>query len=119
MPTKMNRKAYEELVREDLEWLRWQIMTLERDHVIAIVEASADLIYGESGAVAPSSWKNSFKLPGSDREQSSLSTAYVAELEATVAAFRESESTACDRLPDPDEHCDCEGCSILRERREG
>jgi len=38
-------------------------------------------------------------------------------LQATLEAIRATEATACDRLPDPEEDCDCGGCSLLRARR--
>lgn len=46
MPSKMNRKAYEELIQEDLKWLKKQPRTLEREHIIEIVKSSPDREYG-------------------------------------------------------------------------
>lgn len=37
MPTTLNRKAFEKLVEEDIEWLLKQPRTLERDHVEQIL----------------------------------------------------------------------------------
>lgn len=51
MAGKLTRGAYEQLVSQDIEWLRQQPRTLERDHVIAIVEQSIDLHYGQSTLV--------------------------------------------------------------------
>ena len=47
MSLTLNRTAYEKLIAEDLEWLLTQPRTLERDHVIQIVEHSAELLYGK------------------------------------------------------------------------
>ncbi len=33
MPCELNRAVYEQLLREDLEWLLKQPRTLERDHI--------------------------------------------------------------------------------------
>jgi hypothetical protein len=43
---RMNRASYERMIAENIEWLEQQPRTLERDHVIAIVKASADHEYG-------------------------------------------------------------------------
>jgi hypothetical protein len=45
---KLNWLGWTELLRGDLEWLRAQPRTLERDHVIAIVEGLAQ--DGEPGS---------------------------------------------------------------------
>jgi len=45
MSMKMNRSAYEQLVEGNLAWLRAQPRTLERDHIIAIVEQSPEWLY--------------------------------------------------------------------------
>lgn len=47
---RLNRRAYEGLIAEDLAWLESVPRTLERDHVIAIVKASADHEYREEPA---------------------------------------------------------------------
>jgi len=39
---KLNWWGWSQLLQGDLEWLRAQTRTLERDHVIAIVEVLAD-----------------------------------------------------------------------------
>lgn len=39
MPITMNHAAYVELLDGDLEWLRKQPRTLEREHVILCIEA--------------------------------------------------------------------------------
>lgn len=46
MTMRLNRRAYEELVAQDIAWLEAQPRTLERDHVIDIVKASPDHEYG-------------------------------------------------------------------------
>lgn len=46
MSGKLTRHAYESLIREDLEWLMKQPRTLEREHIAAIVKASAAHEYG-------------------------------------------------------------------------
>lgn len=45
MTMKLNRSAYEQLVREDIEWLEKQPRTLEREHILAIVKDSSLLYY--------------------------------------------------------------------------
>jgi len=47
----LTRHAYEELIEEDLRWLESLPRTLERDHVIMIVRASADHEYGATKVV--------------------------------------------------------------------
>jgi hypothetical protein len=42
----ITREAYEKLVAEDLAWLEKQPRTLERDHVMLIVQNSVDQLYG-------------------------------------------------------------------------
>lgn len=44
---KLTRSAYEGLIAEDLAWLRSLPRTLERDHVIRIVEQSVEQEYGK------------------------------------------------------------------------
>lgn len=46
MSTRLNREAYEKLVKEDIEWLRQQPRTLERDHILVILEKAVDYEYG-------------------------------------------------------------------------
>ena len=43
---KMNRQVYEKLIAEDLAWLSQQPRTLEREHIQAVLQCSADRIYG-------------------------------------------------------------------------
>lgn len=40
MPCELNRSAYEQLLREDLEWLLAQPRTLERDHIADLLRWS-------------------------------------------------------------------------------
>lgn len=45
MTMKLNRSAYEQLVREDIAWLEQQPRTLEREHIIGILKDSPTLYY--------------------------------------------------------------------------
>lgn len=45
MPSQINRPAYKRLIDENIEWLRKQPRTLEREHIIAIVEDSINWYY--------------------------------------------------------------------------
>ena len=45
MPLLLNRRAYEELIAGDLEWLEKQPRSLERDHIRAVLEGSAEVLY--------------------------------------------------------------------------
>ena len=47
MGTKVNRAAYEKLIKEDLEWLLSQPRTLERDHIQQILLDSPNRLYGD------------------------------------------------------------------------
>lgn len=47
MSMRLNRGAYAALADEDIAWLRAQPRTLEREHVIAVVEASKEFCYPE------------------------------------------------------------------------
>ena len=44
---RVNREAFEKLVREDKEWLLKQPRTLERIHIEEILDEIADLVYGK------------------------------------------------------------------------
>lgn len=46
MSGKMTRRAYEDLVRENIEWLLKQPRSLERDHIHEILKASPGHEYG-------------------------------------------------------------------------
>ena len=43
--SKMSKESYQELVRENVEWLKGQERCLERDHLIVIAEHSIDQLY--------------------------------------------------------------------------
>lgn len=43
----MNRDAYEQIIKEDIDWLMKQPRTLERDHIQLVLELSPDREYGE------------------------------------------------------------------------
>jgi len=46
MPTKMNRSAYQSMIKEDITWLiNSTTRSLERDHIRIILEQSVDLYY--------------------------------------------------------------------------
>ena len=47
MGTKLNRRAYRQLIQEDLDWLESMPRSLERDHIIQIVKASEFYEYGD------------------------------------------------------------------------
>jgi hypothetical protein len=42
---KMNREAYEDLIRGDLAWLDREPRTLEREHIAEVLRGSVDLNY--------------------------------------------------------------------------
>lgn len=52
MPTTLNRKAYEQLIDGDLAWLRKQPGSLESEHIEAVLQCSADQLYGTRMAAA-------------------------------------------------------------------
>lgn len=43
--TTMNLQAFEKLVAEDVEWLLKQPRTLERDHILHILQAAPQMYY--------------------------------------------------------------------------
>lgn len=45
MASKLNRAAYEQMVKEDLDWLDQQPDTLEREHIRHIVSDSIRVYY--------------------------------------------------------------------------
>ena len=45
MPTMLNRRSFEKLIAEDLEWLRKQPRSLERMHIETVLERAADAFY--------------------------------------------------------------------------
>jgi len=46
--SRISRRAYEQMVKEDIEWLRQQPDTLERDHLEQIAFWSINAIYGDT-----------------------------------------------------------------------
>ncbi len=46
MSSKLTRRSYEQVIAEDIAWLRQQPDTLERDHIEAVLRASPDHEYG-------------------------------------------------------------------------
>lgn len=48
MTMKLNKQAFEQLVREDIEWLREQPNCLERRHIEDILEWCVDVLYPEN-----------------------------------------------------------------------
>jgi hypothetical protein len=48
MSTTMNRKTYEELIKEDVSWLKMMPRTLEREHILSVLLNSADRYYGQN-----------------------------------------------------------------------
>lgn len=47
MPTTLNKEAYCELIKEDLEWLEKQPRSLEHDHIRQILKWSIGVLYPE------------------------------------------------------------------------
>lgn len=47
MTSRLTKHTYERLVEENLQWLREQPRTLEREHVIEIVRASTEHEYSD------------------------------------------------------------------------
>ena len=43
----VNRKTYQEMVDQDIEWLNQQPMTLERQHIRLILADIVDMTYGK------------------------------------------------------------------------
>ena len=44
---KISRRAYQELIDGDIEWLLSQPRELERDHIEAVLKKSVELLYGK------------------------------------------------------------------------
>jgi len=38
MKTTMNKKSYEKIIKEDIMWLKHQPNTLEREHILKVLE---------------------------------------------------------------------------------
>lgn len=53
MTTTLNRPAYQQLVDENVAWLKKQPRTLERDHVILIVGQSVGWLYDSYPGLRP------------------------------------------------------------------
>jgi len=53
MSIMMDRPAYEQMIQEDIDWLMKQPRTLERDHVVEVLKASTDRIYGKEPVNVP------------------------------------------------------------------
>jgi len=51
MGTTMNKSTYEAMIKENIEWLKKQPRTLEREHIIQIVEQSVNFYYPENDAL--------------------------------------------------------------------
>lgn len=43
----VSRRAYQELIDGDIEWLLRQPIDLERDHIEAVLRKSVELLYGK------------------------------------------------------------------------
>lgn len=43
----MNKIAYVEMVEQDIDWLMKQPRTLEREHIVAVLRNSVEMIYGK------------------------------------------------------------------------
>lgn len=44
---KISKRAYQELIDGDIEWLLRQPRDLERDHIEAVLRKSVELLYGK------------------------------------------------------------------------
>lgn len=44
---RVSRRAYQELIDGDIEWLLRQPRDLERDHIEAVLRKSVELLYGK------------------------------------------------------------------------
>lgn len=44
---RVSRRAYQELIDIDIEWLLRQPRDLERDHIEAVLRKSVELLYGK------------------------------------------------------------------------
>jgi len=44
---RINRKSFQRLIDENIEWLDKQERTLEREHIRVVLEASVDAHYGK------------------------------------------------------------------------
>lgn len=53
MSMRLNREAYGILVKGDIEWLKKQEHSLERDHILAILEKAVEYEYGVLEAQCP------------------------------------------------------------------
>lgn len=53
MSGKLTRWAYRKLIEEDIAWLKEQPRTLERDHIVLILERSEVHEYGEEQKLTP------------------------------------------------------------------
>lgn len=46
MPTRLNRWAYQKLIDENIAWLKTMPRTLERDHILMILDKAVEYEYG-------------------------------------------------------------------------
>ncbi len=106
MAGKLTRAAYEQLVAENLKWLAQQPRTLEREHIRAIVEASAGHEYGTPEPAVPSDpktrdvsaairdlWCSRENLASSARSHASMFERFLAtEYESDPGAFAETRA---------------------------
>lgn len=47
---KMNRESFEEAIKRNIEWLKKQQRTLEREHILLILEDSTNIYYPKTKA---------------------------------------------------------------------
>jgi len=47
VPLTLNRRAYQQLIDENIEWILQQPRTLERDHIIEVIKHSVIVRYEE------------------------------------------------------------------------
>ncbi len=55
MAHKMGRGSYQKLIDEDIEWLMKQPRTLEREHILQIIQDSVNFYYKEEDGTAEES----------------------------------------------------------------
>jgi hypothetical protein len=50
MTMRLNRAAYEKMIAEDIAWLEQQPRTLERDHILVVLQHAVGYEYGATGS---------------------------------------------------------------------
>ncbi len=78
----MNRRTYEELIAENLDWLLKQPQSLERDHIELIVRRSANHEFAEAELAAEKKCQNDLaaRILGQEQYDNSICQAHPIEL---------------------------------------